>query len=78
VFLRARNDVLARFDGQLIGSYAFLWGQKQERTPTWFGLLTEAGEETETVDVMHYIWTGSWPEIRTPRVVSFQLDGKSF
>jgi hypothetical protein len=37
VFLRARNDVLARFDGQLIGSYAFLWGQKQERTPTWFG-----------------------------------------
>ena len=76
VFLRARNDVLARFDGQLIGSYAFLWGQKQERTPTWFGLLTEAGEETETVDVMHYIWTGSWPENRTPRVDSIQLDGK--
>jgi hypothetical protein len=60
VFLRARNDVLARFDGQLIGSYAFLWGQKQ------------------TVDVMHYIWTGSWPENRTPRVDSIQLDGKSY
>jgi hypothetical protein len=39
-------------------------------------LLTEAGEETETVDVMHYIWTGSWPENRTPRVDSIQLDGK--
>jgi hypothetical protein len=61
----------------LIGSYVFLWGQKQERTPTWFGLFTEAGEETEAVDVMHYIWTGAWPPNRTPRVNSVSLDGKS-
>ena len=78
VFLRAHNEVLARFDGQLIGSYAFLWGQKQERTPTWFGMLTEDGEETETIDVMHYIWTATWPANRTPRVDSIQLDGKSY
>jgi hypothetical protein len=78
VYLRAHNEVLATFDGQLIGSYAFLWGQKQERTPTWFGMLTEAGEETETVDVMHKIWTGSWPANRTPRVNSIRLDGKSY
>lgn len=67
---------LEPLDGQLIGSYAFIWGQKQERTPTWFGLFTEAGEETETVDVMHYIWNDEWPENRAPQVRSIQLDGK--
>jgi len=78
VFLRAQREVLAKFEGQLLGSYAFLWGQKQERTPTWFGLLTEDGEETEAVDVMHYVWTGAWPENRTPRVISIRLDGKGY
>ena len=77
VFLRGHRDVLATLDGQLIGSYVFLWGQKQERTPTWFGMFTEAGEATETVDVMHYIWNGAWPADRSPRVESLTLDGKS-
>lgn len=77
IFLRGRQDILATLEGQLIGSYAFLWGQKQERTPTWFGMFTEAGEETETVDAMHYIWNGVWPANRTPRVKSMSLDGKS-
>src|SRR5690606_16045622 len=60
-----------------LGSYVFLWGQKQERTPTWYGLFLESGEETESVDVMQYIWTGTWPENRSPRVVSAELDGKT-
>ncbi len=78
VFLRAHNDVLANFDGQLIGSYVFKWGQKQERTPTWFGLLTERGELTEAADAMQYIWTGEWPANRTPRVEAIRLDGKGY
>ena len=78
IFLRAHNDVLAKFDGQLIGSYVFFWGQKQERTPTWFGLLTERGELTEAADTMQYIWTGEWPENRTPRVEALRLDGKGY
>jgi exo-beta-1,3-glucanase (GH17 family) len=78
VFQRAYNDVLAGFDGQLIGSYAFFWGQKQERTPTWFGLLTERGEKTEAVDVMSHAWTGAWPENRAPRVNAIRLDGKGY
>jgi len=78
VFLRAHNDVLATFEGQLIGSYVFFWGQKQERTPTWFGLLTERGELTEAADAMHRIWTGEWPANRTPGVEAIHLDGKSY
>jgi hypothetical protein len=71
---RAWHEVLAAFPGQLIGSYVFFWGQKQERTPTWFGLLLESGEETEAVDVMQLAWTGAAPANRAPRVNSLRLD----
>jgi hypothetical protein len=60
-----------------LGSYVFLWGQKQERTPTWYGMFLESGEETETVDVMHYIWNGKWPENRCPTIDSLRLNGKT-
>jgi exo-beta-1,3-glucanase (GH17 family) len=63
-------------DKGLIGSYVFLWGQKQERTPTWFGMFTKAGETTEVVNVMERFWTGSEPANRAPQVLSLQLDGK--
>ena len=76
VFLRGYRDILTAFDRQLLGSYAFYWGQKQERTPTWFGLLTESGEETEAVDVLHYLWNGTWPENRSPQVLSMQMDNR--
>ena len=75
-FLRGYRDILASLDGQLIGAYAFYWGQKQERTPTWFGMLTEDGNLTEVVDVMQYAWTGEWPDNRTPRIETMRLDGK--
>lgn len=61
---------------QVIGSYVFLWGQKQERTPTWFGMFMPDGNETESIDAMHYIWNGQWPENRTPRLNDFTLEGQ--
>jgi hypothetical protein len=60
-----------------LGSYVFLWGQKQERTPTWYGMFLKSGEATESVDVMQHAWTGHWPELRCPQVKSFSLAGKS-
>jgi hypothetical protein len=75
-FLRGFNEVIRPFGKQLLGDYVFLWGQKQEKTPTWYGMFLESGEETEVVDVMHYIWNGNWPENRAPRIESVLLDGK--
>ena len=65
------------YPAQVIGSYVFLWGQKQERTHTWFGLLMDTGETTESVDVMQFLWTGDWPVNRSPRVRSISLDGNN-
>ncbi len=77
-------NYLKRFQGgiaadslQCIGSYVFLWGNKQERTPTWYGIFLEDGKETESVDVMHYIWNGEWPENRTPIIEDYTLEGKT-
>lgn len=58
-----------------IGSFVFLWGQKQERTPTWYGMFLKSGEKTESVDVMQYLWTGSWPENRAPQLQHFLING---
>ncbi|MBC7446425.1 MAG: hypothetical protein H7330_00020 [Hymenobacteraceae bacterium] len=60
-----------------LGSYVFLWGQKQERTPTWYGLFTEAGQETEVIDVLQYLWTNAWPVNRAPHLASFRLNGQA-
>ena len=59
-----------------LGSYVFLWGQKQERTPTWYGLFTEQGEVSEVINVMQYLWTGNWPANKAPHLYSFQLNGQ--
>jgi len=60
-----------------LGSYVFLWGNKQERTPTWYGMFLDSGEETAPVDVMHEIWSGRPPANRSPRLGSLRLDGKT-
>ncbi|MBN2485421.1 MAG: hypothetical protein JXB34_05580 [Bacteroidales bacterium] len=60
-----------------IGSFVFVWEQKQERTPTWYGMFTENGEETETVDAMHFVWNDSWPANRCPTIDSLRLNGNS-
>jgi hypothetical protein len=74
-YLRSYDTVIRPNPEQILGSYVFLWGQKQERTPTWYGMFLESGEQTEAVDVMQYIWNGEWPENRTPRLESMLLDG---
>lgn len=73
---KSRYEASIVKDKNCLGSYVFLWGQKQERTPTWYGLFTEAGEESEVVDVMEYEWTGKWPENRAPHLNSITLDGR--
>ncbi|CAN5883957.1 glycoside hydrolase family 2 TIM barrel-domain containing protein [soil metagenome] len=52
--------------GACLGSYVFLWGQKQEATATWFSLFTPQAESTESVDVLEEMWSGRKPANQAP------------
>jgi hypothetical protein len=53
---------------QCLGSYAFYWASKQEKTHTWYGMFLPDGSPTESIDVMTKVWTGEWPANRCPHV----------
>ncbi|MEX1110368.1 MAG: glycoside hydrolase family 2 TIM barrel-domain containing protein [Chthoniobacterales bacterium] len=61
-------------EGLCLGSYAFLWGNKQETTPTWYGMLLPGGEKLPSVDAAVRQWTGEWPANRSPKIESFRFD----
>lgn len=75
-YLRGFNDIISPLSGQLIGNYVFLWGHKQERTPTWYGMFTPGGYRTEAVDVMRQIWTGAAPDDRAPVLDELRLNNR--
>jgi hypothetical protein len=40
-------------------------------------MFLKNGNPTETVDAMQYLWTGEWPENRSPTMKSFVLNGET-
>jgi hypothetical protein len=73
---RIRKGLIENKSGLCLGGYAFVWGQKQERTPTWYGLFLKTGESTAMVDELTRYWSGNYPENRAPRIDGFELDAK--
>lgn len=68
-------NYIAADKAQCLGSFVFLWGQKQERTPTWYGVFLENGRHTEAAQIMYQLWTGNAcadPVIKNP---SLTLEG---
>lgn len=76
-FIHRYKVAIEPFTDRCLGSYVFFWGQKQERTPTWYGVFTEKGHSMETIDAMHFLWNGQYPENRAPQMDSLQLNGLS-
>jgi hypothetical protein len=73
---RYRNTVLK--DTELcLGSYVFIWSSRRERTHTWYGMFLDSGERTAAVNVMQFVWTGTWPGNRAPRVAPVRIDGEA-
>jgi hypothetical protein len=58
-----------------LGSYAFIWGWKQEATPTWFGILLPDGSHLAAADALSKEWTGSRVKYPVPVIKSFKING---
>ena len=81
---RYTNAIAA--DPRCMGSFVFLWGQKEERTPTWFCLFVEddveglplKGEKTPMVEAMERVWTKQEPAQTAPVVHGIAINGIPF
>jgi hypothetical protein len=74
---RERYGYITADSQMCIGSYVFLWGNKQETTPTWYGVFLPNGVETEVVDVIQQNWSGKLPENKSPKIKSLLIEGKA-
>lgn len=64
-------------DAQMcIGSYVFLWGQKQETTSTWYGLFSEKGQSCEAIDRLQKIWTGEFADNICPSINFLKINAQ--
>ncbi|MDD2381356.1 MAG: glycoside hydrolase family 2 TIM barrel-domain containing protein [Mariniphaga sp.] len=73
---RERYEKVILGDPLCLGSYVFLWtSNRQERTHTWFNMFHN-NLKTQTVEVMQYMWTGTWPENLTPRIEKLTINQK--
>jgi len=72
-----------------IGSFVFLWGPMQKRTPTWYSMFVESsathpriqglplnGEATPGVESMEKVWTNAEPKERAPVVEGITMNGR--
>ena len=73
---RYENEILAA-SKNCMGSYAFLWGFKQETTSTWYGLFTREGLRSEPIDEIERLWSGKEPDNKAPHLTSLLVDGKA-
>ena len=74
---RERYEKVILGDPRCIGSYVFIWTtNRQERTHTWFNMFHDS-LKTQTVEVMQYMWTNTWPENLAPRIESLKINGKN-
>ena len=76
--LRRYKNIIESDKSLCLGSYCFLWGQKQESTSTWHGMYLSNGHPTEAIDVMQYCWSGNWPKQRAPSIMQIKLNGDNW
>jgi hypothetical protein len=75
-YLDTHRRVMKEGRGRCLGTFAFVWGQKQETTGTWYGMFLKSGEKLPSVDAMAYAWTGNWPANRSPIIEALESSAR--
>ncbi|MEQ9461295.1 MAG: glycoside hydrolase family 2 TIM barrel-domain containing protein [Phycisphaeraceae bacterium] len=63
---------------QCLAAFPFKWGYVPKGTSTWFSLFHANGEPNAVVDQMIQIWTGRWPQDRSPWVTELNIEGQPY
>ncbi len=58
-----------------LGGYAFTWGNKQEASATWFGMLLPDGSRLGAADALEQLWTGKAPAHPVPNLETLKVVG---
>lgn len=74
-YRHAYEKAVLAHPGLCLGSYAFLWGHKQEVTSTWFSMFTDDGARLGPAEALIALWTGKPPANRVPRIEALQWQG---
>lgn len=73
---KERSMYLKNYTGRCLGSLAFYWGQKQEKTHTWFGVFDEEGRKSESYYALEEIWKGHTASQKFASINYMLLNGK--
>lgn len=73
-FIRQQYGFIQSDSMACLGSYAFLWDQKNEYTPTWFSLYTARGEQTGVIDALQWAWSGHPPAQPAPCITALTIN----
>lgn len=74
-YRRAYESVVQGGSDICLGSYAFLWGQKQEVTSTWFSMFLADGTRLGAAEAIGELWSGKASTNRVPRIDSLKVEG---
>jgi len=73
VYYERYFNIISKHKSNCLGSFVFLWGEKQETTHSWYGMFRD-GLRTEAVGVIKYAWSGVWPDNRAPIVLDIIIE----
>ena len=70
---KENNAIITNQYSQSLGSTVFYWGQKQERTHTWFNIFDEEGRKSQVFYELKNIWRNEAGNFNQPPKIKYML-----